>query len=87
MRTQPHRSPDDESRSMNKDAATKPVADEPARRLIEGAEQQFGAGEQVETPATKAYDPRATKAAELDDALDDSFPGERPAGADEQRSR
>jgi hypothetical protein len=46
--------------------------------LIQGAEQQVGAGEQVETPAADARHPRAAKDAELDDALDDSFPASDP---------
>jgi hypothetical protein len=61
MSSQPYESPDLESRDTKKDPALEPVAEETARRLVEGAEQQAGAGEQVEPPEVAAYDPRTTK--------------------------
>ncbi len=57
MRTQP----DLESRVTKKDAAQEPLAEETAQRLVEGAEQQVGAGEQAEASELAAHDPRTTK--------------------------
>jgi hypothetical protein len=61
MSSQPYESPDLESRDAKKDPALEPVAEETARRLVEGAEQQVGAGEQNEPPEVAAYDPQTTK--------------------------
>ena len=51
---------------------------ETTERIIIGAEQQAGAGEQAASPEADAYDRRAAKDAELDEALDDSFPASDP---------
>lgn len=46
MSTQPYQSPDLETQGASKDPSLEPVAEDTARRLVEGAEQQVGAGEQ-----------------------------------------
>jgi hypothetical protein len=61
MSSQPHKSPGLESQDPKKDPTLEPVAEETVRRLVEGAEQQVGAGEQNEPPDVTAYDPQTTK--------------------------
>lgn len=61
MSIQPYESPDLESRVTKKEPALEPLAEGTAQRLVEGAEQQVGAGEQAESPELAAYDPRTKK--------------------------
>jgi hypothetical protein len=79
MSSQPYESPDLESRDAKKDPALEPVAEETARRLVEGAEQQVGAGEQNEPPEVAAYDPQTTKEGQAKE------PQDRQAGEETER--
>lgn len=92
MTTQPYASPDLLSKDTKKDPGLEPVAEDTAKKLVEGAEQQVGGSEIEEASETDRDNPHTSKQGhaqqrggqaqlddeKLDEALDESFPASDP---------
>jgi hypothetical protein len=84
MTTQPYASPDLLSKDTKKDPALEPVAEDVAKKLVEGAEQQVGGSEIKEASETDREQAQQRGGEyqlddeKLDEALDESFPASDP---------